>query len=148
MSMCMCVFVCISERTCVCLCIHVCMCVYMCMCVCMCMCAPSPTLSPTDPVPRGLLTLWARAGMCVCIYAFFHFPTLHPICVSLTPYRRISRTACAHGSRTQNAWLKHPLKHQLKHQARHQARHQATQQARQVPSSDDTYYIHRLQKLS
>ena len=23
---------------------------------------PSPTLSPTDPVPRGLLTLWARAG--------------------------------------------------------------------------------------
>ena len=29
---------------------------------------PSPTPSPTDPVPRGLLTLWARAGMCVCIY--------------------------------------------------------------------------------
>jgi len=24
--------------------------------------------APTDPVPRGLLTLWARAGMCVCIY--------------------------------------------------------------------------------
>ena len=24
--------------------------------------APSPTLSPTDPVPRSLLTLWARAG--------------------------------------------------------------------------------------
>jgi len=24
---------------------------------------PSPTLSPTDPVPRGLLTLWARAGL-------------------------------------------------------------------------------------
>ena len=23
--------------------------------------APSPTLSPTDPVPRGLLTLWAAA---------------------------------------------------------------------------------------
>ena len=22
---------------------------------------PLPTLSPTDPVPRGLLTLWARA---------------------------------------------------------------------------------------
>ena len=31
---------------------------------------PSPTLSPTDPVPRGLLTLWARAGMCVCIYRY------------------------------------------------------------------------------
>ena len=27
--------------------------------------------APTDPVPRGLLTLWARAGMCVCIYVFF-----------------------------------------------------------------------------
>ena len=26
-------------------------------------CVPSPTLSPTDPVPRGLLTLWARAGV-------------------------------------------------------------------------------------
>ena len=25
-------------------------------------CAPSPTLSPTDPVPRGLLTLWARGN--------------------------------------------------------------------------------------
>ena len=24
--------------------------------------APSPTLSPTDPAPRSLLTLWARAG--------------------------------------------------------------------------------------
>jgi len=23
---------------------------------------PSPALSPTDPVPRGLLTLWARAA--------------------------------------------------------------------------------------
>ena len=28
--------------------------------------------APTDPVPRGLLTLWARAGMRVCIYVFFH----------------------------------------------------------------------------
>ena len=44
--------------------------------------------APTDPVPRDLLTLWARAGMCVCIYAFFHSPTLHPIRASLTPYRR------------------------------------------------------------
>ena len=35
--------------------------------------------APTDPVPRGLLTLWARAGMCVCIYVFFHSPPLHPI---------------------------------------------------------------------
>jgi len=49
---------------------------------------PSPTLSPTDPVPRGLLTLWARAGMCVCIYvcmctrARVH---MQPVCcVSLT----------------------------------------------------------------
>jgi len=33
--------------------------------------APSPTLSPTDPVPRGLLTLWARAGMCVCMYELY-----------------------------------------------------------------------------
>ena len=35
---------------------------------------PSPTLSPTGPVPRGLLTLWARAGpvyayMYVCVHA-------------------------------------------------------------------------------
>ena len=44
---------------------------------------PSPTLSPTDPVPRGLLTLWARAGMCVCMYVFLHSPTLHPSVSSL-----------------------------------------------------------------
>jgi hypothetical protein len=43
--------------------------VLLCACVCVCVCAcvdvyvhalvhtPSPTLSPTDPVPRGLLTL-------------------------------------------------------------------------------------------
>ena len=35
---------------------------------------PSPTLSPTDPVPQGPLTLWARAGpvyayMYVCVHA-------------------------------------------------------------------------------
>ena len=32
---------------------------------------PWPALSPADPVPRGLLTLWARAGMCVCMHVFF-----------------------------------------------------------------------------
>ena len=31
-------------------------------------CAPGPT----DPVPRGLLTLWARADVCmhVCMYVY------------------------------------------------------------------------------
>ena len=34
--------------------------------------APSPTLSPTDPVPRGLLTLWAGLHVCVCVCARAH----------------------------------------------------------------------------
>ena len=36
---------------------------------------PSPTLSPTDPVPRGLLTLWAGLHymcVCVCVYIYIY----------------------------------------------------------------------------
>ena len=43
---------------------------------------PSPTLSPTDPVPQGPLTLWARAGpvyaymyVCVHVHARAHART-------------------------------------------------------------------------
>ena len=59
--------------------------------------------APTDPVPRGLLTLWARAGMCVCIYEFFHSPTLHPIRVSLTPYGRADNDTLIPHPYTRNA---------------------------------------------
>ena len=48
--------------------------------------------APTDPVPRGLLTLWARAGMCVCIYVFFHSPPLHPIRRTQSIVRTRART--------------------------------------------------------
>ena len=37
--------------------LSICIYVYMIVCVCDCVCVPSPALSPTDPVPRGLLTL-------------------------------------------------------------------------------------------
>jgi len=40
---------------------------------------PSPTLSPTDPVPRGLLTLWARAGR---VYAYMYVCVRAHMCVS------------------------------------------------------------------
>ena len=33
-------------------------------------CDPSPTLSPTDPVPRGLLTLWAGLHMYMYVYIY------------------------------------------------------------------------------
>ena len=34
---------------------------------------PSPTLSPTDPVPRGLLTLRARAGQALLFMDVLNF---------------------------------------------------------------------------
>ena len=34
----------------------------LCSSMCACLCVPSPTLSPTDPVPRGLLTLCPGAS--------------------------------------------------------------------------------------
>ena len=46
---------------CVCGCKCGCLCGCVCVCVCVRVCAPSPTLSPTDPVPRGLLPLCPAA---------------------------------------------------------------------------------------
>ena len=35
-----------------------------------CVCVPSPTLSPTDPVPRGLLTLCPGLHIYIYIYIY------------------------------------------------------------------------------
>ena len=50
-------------------------------------CLPSPTLSPTDPVPRGLLTLWARAGP---VYAYMY------VCMCTRARARARHGRCAH----------------------------------------------------
>ena len=44
--------------------------------VCVCVCVPSPTLSPTDPVSRGLLTLctlWPVVSVYVCIIYIYTY---------------------------------------------------------------------------
>ena len=45
---------------------------------------PSPTPQPTDPVPRGLLTLWAGLHICIYIYICIYIHTY--ICIYIYIY--------------------------------------------------------------
>ena len=48
--------------------------------------APSPTLSPTDPVPRGLLTLCP--GLHEYIYIYIYISDMRPLAVGVRERRR------------------------------------------------------------
>jgi len=56
--------------------------------------SPSPTLSPTDPVPRGLLTLCPGASCeCVCIYIYIYL-YIYMYVVIYIYYIYISKPTC------------------------------------------------------